>query len=441
MVVMGLVVAACGAGPGTAGTTTDNPGTTMAPDPVTTIRSELVPGSTAACASTDPWESVETAFKGTISSVETRPNPDRVGLFEELDKLAPSEGWPWVTFEVSAWFTQDLGTTFSMWAPGFTGAPGEEWLVAGSLYGVSFAGQSGEVFPCVSEAAGPEAEGEWIERHGEPVVAGAGTPEQPGDPEIMAQIEGQRAIWEAAGIDDYTVVVNVYDASVEMFDSSCAVGASTRIVVRAGQPVQAIDLRRFCEVDDMGGLPMVEDLFDLAIANAGALQEPINFDPVLGYIRYFYANDRSTDIGATIEMLEPRPIPAVNGSEPALAEGAEALARWDAAGIRDYSFDVDVICFCTISGRFHVVVKDGTPAEVTMEDGNAVDIEHFDFFEFTIPGVFALIEEWNGGASPDDVVAAFDPELGYPVDIRIDAISEAVDDEVTVVISNFAEMS
>jgi hypothetical protein len=35
------------------------------------------------------------------------------------------------------------------------------------------------------------------------------------------------------------------------------------------------------------------------------------------------------------------------------------------------------------------------------------------------------------------MVAAFDPELGYPMDLRIDAISEAVDDEVTVVVHHF----
>jgi hypothetical protein len=35
------------------------------------------------------------------------------------------------------------------------------------------------------------------------------------------------------------------------------------------------------------------------------------------------------------------------------------------------------------------------------------------------------------------MLASFDPELGYPVEVRIDSIHNAVDDELTFFVSEF----
>jgi hypothetical protein len=428
----GLLLGACGAG-SEAVTTIATTTTSSATSP-TTVRSELVPGSTAACDADDPWGSVETVFEGTISSVEVRPNSDRDGLFLELGEEPPDEGWPWVTFEVSRWYTRDFGTTFAMWAPGFTGTAGETWLVAGSLYG-AFGVQSGEVFPCVTVPSGPEAEAVLVERYGEPVTAGSGEPEETPNPALVDRLEEQRALWEASGIDDYTAVINVYVGNQQEIDDTCGHNTSIRVVVEDGAPVQAIDLQRFCEVD-LGNLALIDDLFDLALANAGAISEPINFDQQYGFVRYFYATDRSVEAGVSVEMFQPRPVRGVVGSEGSMTAASEARDRWEQAGIDDYSFDLDVVCFCTIGGRFHVVVEDGVPVSVTQQ-GDAIDPGQYDFIEFTVDGLFELAETWGGGLEPDQMVAAFDPELGYPMDLRIDAISEAVDDEVTVVVHDF----
>jgi hypothetical protein len=429
---IGLLIAACGGGAvavTTIATTTTRPAATS-----TTIRSELVPGSTTACASDDPWGSVETAFEGTISSVETRPNSDRAGLQFEFGEEPSEEASPWVTFEVSRWYTRDYGTTFSMWAPGFTGEVGEVWLVAGSLYH-SEGQQSGEIFPCLTAPPSFETETELAERYGEPVTAGSGTPEKPADTDIITRIEEHQAAWDAAGIDDYTAVISMHHGNEQVFDDSCGANTSVRVVVRDGEPVQAIDLQRFCEVE-VGDLVLIDDLFALATANAGAIEEPINFDQEYGFIRYFYASDRSVETGATVDMFQPRPVPAAIGSGSSIAAMNDAFERWSQAGIEDYSFDLDVVCFCTIGGRFHIVVEDGIPISVT-ENGGEIAIETSEFIEFTIDGLFDLAETWGGGLEPDRLVASFDPDLGYPVDLRIDAISEAIDDEVTVVVHNF----
>ncbi len=413
LVAIGMIASACGAVPEvTVGSDPNAPGSTIVP---ATGDSSV---STAACNSEDPWSSVETAFQGRVASVETRANP-------------PLEGWHWVTFEVDRWFTDDYGTSFSMWAPGFEGFPGDEWLIAGALYAVEE--QSGEVFACISAPVDETVVGEWEDRYGPGVTAGSGTPETPADPDVVAGIDEARVVWETAGIDDYTAVITVHDGRAEYSDE-CGSNTSIRVVVVDGVITEAIDLGRFCQVEDTSGIRLIDDLFDMAVTYAGGIGEPIVFDETYGFPSYFYATDRSVDVGAAVQMFAPTPMPAVVGTDEALAEAAEARARWDEAGITDYEFDLDVSCFCTIAGRFHVVVEDGEPVEVTSESG-PVDITGFDFLEFTIDGVFDLFTEWGGDSSPDQVVAAFDPELGYPLDVRIDHILEAIDDELSVAVT------
>jgi len=183
-------------------------------------------------------------------------------------------------------------------------------------------------------------------------------------------------------------------------------------------------------------VPVIDDLFEMALANAGAIQDPIEYDE-LGFIRSFYASDRSVEAGAYVEMFQPRLIKAVVGTEQALDAAAAAMATWEAAGIDAYTFQLDVICFCTISGRFQVKVEDGEAVEVTSESG-PVDLAAPDsFMEYNVEGLFALLSDWGGGHSPDSMLASFDQDFGYPVEIRIDSIHNAVDDELTFFVSEF----
>jgi len=378
--------------------------------------------SVTACKQADPWTMVETAFQGTVTAIE----PAATGAEGDTMQV--------VSFEVAAWYTADYGTTFSMWAPNFEGAVGEEWLIGGALY-YSLGQQSGEVFPCVSTPTTDLLRQEWDERYGPPVPAGSGVPEAEPDPALVAQIEEQRAKWIAAGIDDYTAVISVYSRDSET--GPCGGNSSIRVTVEDGIPTAAIDVMNFCKLDDPTTMLLIDDLFDLALANAGAITDPIDFDPELGYIRSFYASDRSVETGAYVEMLQPRVVDAVVGTQQAMDAATAGIATWQAAGIDDYTFQLDVICFCTISGRFQVTVEDGVATEATSESG-PVDLTSPDrFMEYNVEGLFALLSDWGGGQSPDDMLASFDPELGYPVEVRIDSIRQAVDDELSFFVSDF----
>ena len=77
---------------------------------------------------------VETAFEGTVTAID----PEAPGALGDTLQM--------VTFDVTQWYTNDYGTTFSIWAPNFAGAVGEPWLIAGALY-ATLGQQSGESFP------------------------------------------------------------------------------------------------------------------------------------------------------------------------------------------------------------------------------------------------------------------------------------------------------
>jgi hypothetical protein len=390
--------------------------------------------SVTACKAANPWTMVETAFKATVTAIEARPNPEREAVLEEVGAESQGESWQWVSFDVSNWHTTDYGTSFSMWAPNFGGAVGEEWLIAGALYH-TLGQQSGEVFPCISTPSTDRARQDWEDRLGSPVPAGSGVPESQPDPALVAQIEEQRTKWLASGIDDYTTVISVYSRDSDA--AECGGNSSIRVIVEDGVPTEAIDVMRFCTIDDPTTLPVIDDLFDLALVNAGAIADPIEFDPGLGYIRSFYASDRSVEAGAYVEMLQPRVIDAALGTGEAMEAVAAAEATWEAAGIDDYTFELDVICFCTISGRFQVAVANSVATTVESDSG-PIDLAAPDrFMDYNVEGLFALVTDWGGGQSPDSMLASFDPELGYPVEIRIDSIHNAVDDELTFFVSDF----
>jgi len=178
--VVVLVAAACGGG-------SPNVGEVTATSSFEYDKASASSVSSDACALSDPWEMVETAFVGTIAEVEMRVNEGRQFELEERGLDVTAAKWPWVTFEVESWFTNDYGTRFSMWAPEFEGTVGETWQIDGALYTVDE--QSGEVFPCVSVPQSESDLSAWDERFGGSIVAGANTPESPGDPAVLAEIE------------------------------------------------------------------------------------------------------------------------------------------------------------------------------------------------------------------------------------------------------------
>ena len=72
------------------------------------------------------------------------------------------------------------------------------------------------------------------------------------------------------------------------------------------------------------------------------------------------------------------------------------------------------------------------------QNGNAIDEGSRELFEkfATIDRIFAEIEADLAGAA-DQVTVTYDPTYGFPVDLTIDYVQEATDDELYITVSDF----
>lgn len=326
---------------------------------------------------------------------------------------------PWVSFEVERWFTDDLGTSIGLWAPGWDGQVGQRWLVAATRYNLD----TGDVIPCRSELATEIAIDNWALTYDGSVEPGSGTPEGEADPAVVAAITEARARWEANGPEDWTATISFDHLGVER-DEDCP-GYTVRVVVEAGEVVQAVDLDQACAVA-LDIVPTMDELFDHAEQVAGAVAEVPQVDPEFGFIVGLYASDRSVESSINIGEFVPRALPLTDGSREAIEA---AQAAWEASGIVDYDVDFRALCFCAYAGQMLYEVRDGAIASYRTGEEFFGSPEAAEDFLRTVPMMFAEILEVHdreGGR----VLVAFDPELHHPVAVYLDPIINAIDDEL-----------
>lgn len=115
----------------------------------------------------------------------------------------------------------------------------------------------------------------------------------------------------------------------------------------------------------------------------------------------------------------------------------EAQIRWNSARVQDYSVVVQHLCFCGYVRPVRVTVRaGGIVSSVDAQTGEPVPSYAT---VRDVAGLFALIRTAiDEGADRLDVT--YDAQLGYPTLIKIDYISNAVDDELTVTTSEFQRL-
>lgn len=118
------------------------------------------------------------------------------------------------------------------------------------------------------------------------------------------------------------------------------------------------------------------------------------------------------------------------------------LQKWQAQNVSHYRMKVNIGCFCPFFDRMPVSieVRDGQVLSVTDSQGQPVaaddPIRSFGNEPLmTIEGLFAYAREAIQTADKTEVT--YDPALGYPVSLGIDRIEMAMDDEMSVLISEF----
>lgn len=320
---------------------------------------------------------------------------------------------PWTTFEVSEWFTYDIGQTVGLWSPGFHGEVGEEWLIASSRYSMT----TGDVYWCESELNSPEVYDEWIAEYGAPVVSGAAVAETPATPEMVEALAHSRALWEANEPGSYTYVIYALEGSASLsFEQRCG-ARGMRVVVVGGAVTQAKDLYGDCDVDP-ADIVRIEDAFDLVAKGGGSVEGETRYSPQLGFVRGFAAWDRSIEVSVAVPYFEVGAIPL---SADPFGDLDAARELWAQNGPDDYIWTLDVQCFCGYRGPINQTVTDG-------EAGPLQDLAPGS--DRGVPTIERLFEIIETSRDADRISVAYHPELGHPTEVRIDPILNGVDDEV-----------
>jgi hypothetical protein len=112
--------------------------------------------------------------------------------------------------------------------------------------------------------------------------------------------------------------------------------------------------------------------------------------------------------------------------------------RWEAWHKDSYQMTVNLTCFCTMWGDYRVTVKNGAiTSAVQTSTGDTVSVTSLELGGrlLTIDDYFRFIDTLRAGEA-DSVRTEFHPQYGYPILIDIDYILEAIDDELTITISD-----
>jgi len=116
--------------------------------------------------------------------------------------------------------------------------------------------------------------------------------------------------------------------------------------------------------------------------------------------------------------------------------------KWKIAEVSHYRYDLFLGCFCAFRNEMPltVEVKEGEVISITRADGTPVtaadsNLEIYHPY-LTMDRLFSQLEtDLAGGA--DEVTVTYDSTYGFPNEIAIDQIKAAVDDELSIQISNF----
>ena len=121
-----------------------------------------------------------------------------------------------------------------------------------------------------------------------------------------------------------------------------------------------------------------------------------------------------------------------------------ARQQWQEAAISHYRFNLNMVCFCAFAENMPLVieVQDGNVVSMEYQNGNEIDPASLEFFQRyeTIDKIFAELEKAKDGEA-DEVTVSYDDTYGFPEQVDIDFVEEAIDDELVLTISGFEALS
>ncbi len=124
-----------------------------------------------------------------------------------------------------------------------------------------------------------------------------------------------------------------------------------------------------------------------------------------------------------------------------LNEFDKNLAKWEAARITHYRYDITIGCFCAFRDDMPMTIEinNGEIVSITSVKGNVITPSD-DLYDVVkhYAGMDALFTQLKDAlADADRVEVIYDTANGYPTSIAIDQIEAAVDDELYISVENF----
>lgn len=113
---------------------------------------------------------------------------------------------------------------------------------------------------------------------------------------------------------------------------------------------------------------------------------------------------------------------------------------WEAEAISEYSFRLQVLCFCPPEVTDPVILEisqDSIIAVVDAASGEPVESARFRNY-YTVDGLFGVIENAIDREA-HELVVTYDAVLHYPTRIVIDYDEQAVDEELTLMASELRQ--
>ncbi len=123
------------------------------------------------------------------------------------------------------------------------------------------------------------------------------------------------------------------------------------------------------------------------------------------------------------------------------SEYDQKLKQWTDAGVSHYRYDLVIGCFCPFSQDMPLTieVKDGQIVSITNVEGVLLDASNPSYQYYleyaTIDLLFAELK--SEMAEAEELTVAYDPQYGFPSEVWIDRIKLAVDDEMSLQVTNF----
>ena len=113
----------------------------------------------------------------------------------------------------------------------------------------------------------------------------------------------------------------------------------------------------------------------------------------------------------------------------------------DYTGPADYAFTLRVGCFCPYAGPLRITVNEDEVVDVRQLDPQDGEGNVDDWIEqqaMTLAELDALVDRAHREA--DDVTVEYDPTYGFPTDVYIDWIKDAVDDEIGYTVTDYVAL-